>query len=65
MRNLYFFLIGAVAGGVAALLLTPKKGEDLRSEIREILIRKGIIKGVSEEEIVEQIVSEIQADDHK
>lgn len=65
MRNLYFFLIGAVAGGVAALLLAPKKGEDLRSEIREILIRKGIIKGVSEEEIVEQIVAEIQADDHK
>lgn len=62
MRSLYFFVIGAIAGSVAALLLAPKKGEDLRGEIREILIRKGIIKGVSEEEIVDQIVAEIQAD---
>ncbi len=64
MRCLYSFVIGALAGATAALLFAPKKGEDLRADIREILIRKGIIKGVSEEEIVEQIVAEIQAD-HK
>lgn len=64
MRSLTYFLIGALAGATTALLLTPKKGEDLRNDIREILIRKGIIKNVSEEEIVEQIVAEIQAE-HK
>lgn len=64
MRELTYFLIGAAAGAVTALLLAPKKGEDLRNDIREILIQKGIIKGVSEEEIVDQIVAEIQAE-HK
>lgn len=53
--------MGAVAGGVAALLLTPKTGADMREEVRQILIRKGIIKDVSEEEIIDQIVAEIEA----
>lgn len=61
MKTLSAFLMGAVAGGVAALLLTPKTGADMREEVRQILIRKGIIKDVSEEEIIDQIVAEIEA----
>lgn len=61
MKYLTAFLLGAVAGGTAALLLTPKSGADLRGEIREILIRKGIINDVNEEEIIDQIVAEIEA----
>lgn len=30
-----FFIIGALAGGVAALAMAPKKGEELRSEVRD------------------------------
>ncbi len=63
MKSLSAFLMGAVAGSVAALLLTPKTGADMREEIRQILIRKGIIKDVSEEEIVDQIVAEIESND--
>lgn len=61
MKTLSAFLMGAVAGGVAALLLTPKTGADMREEVRQILIRKGIIKDVSEDEIIDQIVAEIEA----
>lgn len=36
------FVGGAIAGGALALLFTPKKGSDLRSEIVAILRRKGV-----------------------
>ncbi len=60
MKYVAAFVMGAVAGGVAALLLTPKTGAEMRYEIRQILIRKGIINDVSEEEIIDQIVAEIE-----
>lgn len=61
MKYLSAFLLGAIAGGTAALLLTPKSGVELRDQIREILIRRGIINDVNEEEIIDQIVAEIEA----
>lgn len=36
------FVGGAIAGSALALLFTPKKGSDLRSEIVSILRRKGV-----------------------
>ncbi|MCP3061723.1 YtxH domain-containing protein [Myxococcus sp. K38C18041901] len=35
LGGLGLFLIGAVAGGVAALLLTPKTGDDLRTTVKD------------------------------
>lgn len=64
MKSFSAFLMGAIAGGVAALLLTPKTGADMREEVRRVLIRKGIIKDVSEEEIIDQIVAEIEANNN-
>lgn len=62
MKLLYAFLGGAIVGAAAALLFAPETGEDLREQIRDILRRKGLIKGVaSEEDIVEQIVAEIES----
>lgn len=62
MKCLYAFLGGALVGAAAALLMAPESGADLRNQIREILVRHGIIKnGPKEEEIIEQIVAEIEA----
>ncbi|MCD8387582.1 MAG: YtxH domain-containing protein [Bacteroidales bacterium] len=63
MKLLYAFLGGAIVGTAAALLFAPEKGADLREQIRQILVKKGIIKegNVQEEEIVDQIVAEIEA----
>lgn len=61
MKLMYAFLGGAIVGAAAALLFAPEKGSDLRDQIREILVRKGVIKRGDSDEIVEQIVAEIEA----
>ena len=61
MKYLYAFLGGAIVGAAAAVLFAPEKGEDLRAKIRELLQRYVICKGQSEDELVEQIVAEIEA----
>lgn len=61
MKYLYAFLGGAIVGAAAAVLFAPEKGEDLRAKIRELLQRYGICKGQDEDELVEQIVAEIEA----
>ncbi|MBQ9340141.1 MAG: YtxH domain-containing protein [Paludibacteraceae bacterium] len=35
------FLGGVIAGGVAALLLAPKTGEEMRAQIKAIALEKG------------------------
>jgi gas vesicle protein len=35
MKQLFSFLAGVIVGGVAALLLAPMSGEDLRRQIQE------------------------------
>ena len=35
MKQLFSFLAGVIVGGVAALLLAPMSGEDLRQQIQE------------------------------
>ena len=45
MKALYLisaFVDGAIVGCASALLFTPKKGSDLRSDIAALLRRKGI-----------------------
>jgi len=59
MRLLYAFLGGAIAGAGLALLFAPEKGEDLRSQIKNALHRYGIVPGLKEDELVEQIVAEV------
>jgi len=35
MKNLFYFLFGATVGALAALIMAPKSGEELRSEIQQ------------------------------
>ncbi|MCM1451531.1 MAG: YtxH domain-containing protein [Clostridium sp.] len=61
MRILAAFLGGAIAGAGLALLFAPEKGEELRSQVRNILRRYGVLDSPTEDEIVEQIVAEVTA----
>lgn len=60
MRVLYAFLGGALIGATAAVLLTPESGKDLRLQIKNVLLKYGLIKEAEEDAILEQIVSEIE-----
>lgn len=61
MKTLYAFLGGAVVGAAAALLFAPEKGDDLRSQIKDMLRRKGIIRcGADVDDLVEQISAQIE-----
>ncbi len=62
------FIIGAAAGAIAALFLTTKTGEELRSDIKKIVLdlsekveeQTGKVKNISKEkysEIVNSVVS--------
>ena len=35
MKNLFYFLFGATVGALAALIMAPKSGEELRSDIQQ------------------------------
>ncbi|MCF0212840.1 MAG: YtxH domain-containing protein [Muribaculaceae bacterium] len=54
------FLGGAIAGAGTALLFAPEKGEELRSQIKKILRRRGILCNDSEiDELVEQLTIDL------
>lgn len=60
MRGFATFMAGALVGAVAAALLTPEKGEDLRARIRMLLQKKGIIPSDNIDEFVEMLAAEIE-----
>ncbi|MCH5246701.1 MAG: YtxH domain-containing protein [Muribaculaceae bacterium] len=52
---------GLLVGAAAALLLAPKKGDHLRSDIKRFLKEKGIsLKKNKLEELVDEIAQEIK-----
>lgn len=60
MNWIYAFLGGAIVGAGAAILFAPEKGEDLRTRIKDLLRKKGIICSDSEiDALVEQLTTEI------
>ncbi len=59
MKALYYisaFVGGAIVGCASAILFAPKKGEELRKQIADILKRKGI--KISDSEI-DALVAEL------
>lgn len=57
------FLGGAIAGAAAALLFAPEKGEDLRAQIKSLLMKYGVCKCSRKkefEQLVDDIAEEIQ-----
>ncbi len=65
LNILYAFLGGAIVGAGAALLFAPEKGEDMRSQIRQLLKKYGVCKCTKQEELeelVEEIAAEIRND---
>lgn len=59
MKTLLSFLGGAAVGAVAALLLAPEKGEDLRAKIAARLRACGVLKEEQIENLVDEIAAEI------
>lgn len=52
---------GVLVGAAIALLFAPKKGENLRSDIKKFLREKGVVlKKNKLEELVDEIVEEIK-----
>lgn len=62
MKGFFVFLGGALVGAAAVALMTPLKGEELRSRIRKILIEKGILASEQVEEFVERIALEVESE---
>lgn len=56
LNILYAFLGGAIIGAGAALLFAPEKGSELRSQIKELLHKKGLCCCDSE---VDELIGEI------
>ena len=61
MKPAYLFLGGAAIGAIAALLLAPESGEDLRARRRSILQKKLDSATTSEDELA-MIMEKISAD---
>lgn len=61
LNLLYAFLGGAIVGAGAALLFAPEKGDELRSQIKDLLKKYGLCKCTKEEQL-EEIVDEIAAE---
>jgi hypothetical protein len=52
---------GMVAGAAIALLFAPKKGESLRSDIKQFLKKKGLVPKDRElDELVEEIAQQMR-----
>lgn len=60
MKSFNIFLFGALAGAVAALLLAPESGADLRFRIKTLLKKKGYIKPDEIDILAERIACEIE-----
>ncbi len=60
MKKLVIFLGGAIVGAAVTALLTPEKGEDLRSRIKTLLMKRGIIPADKINPFVEMIATEIE-----
>lgn len=60
MKGLCTFLLGAAVGAVAAALLTPTTGEELRARIKVILQKHGIIAADDINELVEMIACQVE-----
>lgn len=60
MKKSYTFLTGAVMGAVAALLLAPESGADLRYRIKTLLKRKGYMRPNEIDILAERIAAEIE-----
>ena len=61
MKPAYLFIGGAAIGAIAALLLAPESGEDLRARLRSILQKKLDSATTSEDELA-MIMEKISAD---
>lgn len=61
MKPAYLFLGGAAIGAIAALLLAPESGENLRARLRSILQKKLDSATTSEDELA-MIMEKISAD---
>ena len=59
MKTLLSFLGGAAVGAVAALLLAPEKGEDLRARIAARLRSYGALKEEQIADLVDEIAAEV------
>lgn len=60
MKGFLTFLAGAAIGAAATALFTPVTGEELRSRIRIILQKKGIIAADDIDELVEMIATQVE-----
>lgn len=56
------FLAGALLGAVGALLLTPAKGVDMRTRLKEKLSRHSIILSDVE---VDELIARLEEDDEE
>jgi gas vesicle protein len=59
MKSLVAFLCGAAVGAVAAALLTPVNGEELRERIKAELRKRGILKEDQIEQLADIIEEEL------
>lgn len=61
MKPAYLFLGGAAIGAIAALLLAPESGEDLRARLRSLLQKKLDDATANEDELA-MIMEKISSD---
>lgn len=61
MKPVTLFLCGAAIGSIAALLLAPESGEDMRARLRS-LIQKKLGEATDNENELSMIMEKISAD---
>ncbi len=60
MKSSYVFMAGAALGAIAALMLAPESGADLRFRIKSLLKKKGYLQPDEIDLLAEQIAAEIE-----
>ena len=60
MKSPLIFITGAALGAVAALLMAPESGADLRYRIKTLLKRKGYMQPDEIDILAAQIAAEIE-----